>query len=344
MTRVTGSTAPPDRPAAPRRAPLLAILAVAAALLPGGIGTPAAGSDQPVADGGVIHLTFDDGPHWMFTPLLLDLLDDYGARATFFPTAESLVARWDVETTQALLSRGHAVGNHTWHHADLSKLPKAGALAEVERASSGLASLLGYRPTCLRAPYGEFGEIASALGPQLGMTVAGWTADPQEWRDPDLGWVDDYLHRRERDGMVVLLHDRKWLTLHIAERILEEYSQRGWSFEVLPGCVPGNAMDARIAAAATSGIPVGALTAATTHGSSLRLEGWAYDGNLPDGGLLVIANVDGIPVEAAATGADHRFSAVLDSEGVRAPVCAWAGNVGPNHHPAALGCVTPGEG
>ena len=68
---------------------------------------------------GVLHLTFDDGPDQAFTPVLLDLLDRYGAKATFFPLGRNLEPRWEQDDVQDLLSRGHAIGNHSWHHRSL---------------------------------------------------------------------------------------------------------------------------------------------------------------------------------------------------------------------------------
>ena len=55
---------------------------------------------------GVVHLTFDDGPDQAFTPVLLNLLDRHGAKATFFPLGRNLKPRWDQDDVQDLLSRG----------------------------------------------------------------------------------------------------------------------------------------------------------------------------------------------------------------------------------------------
>ena len=91
---------------------------LAAALLTGagtGSAAPAALTDGSLdasgpyetagRDPGIVHLTFDDGPDQLFTPLLLDLLDGYGAKASFFPLGRNLEPRWGAEEVQALLSR-----------------------------------------------------------------------------------------------------------------------------------------------------------------------------------------------------------------------------------------------
>ncbi len=343
---VTGSTARPEqRPRGRRCRPVLLLVALVAALLPAMSGEPAGGSEigwlSDEDSTPVMHLSFDDGPHWLFTPMLLDLLDSYGARASFFPTGETIAARWDPETTQALLSRGHTVGNHTWVHSDLSTLSADSALAEVARASVGLEALTGFKPSCFRAPYGEVGQIRARLGPDLGMSLAGWTADPQEWRDPPIQEVLSYLQSRERDGMVVLLHDRKWLTLHIVERILAIYSSRGWTFEVLPGCHATGARDSRVATLESGDPPVGRIEAFGERDGSTWLEGWAFDADLPGGGLPLRVTVSGQePVIVGRTAEDHHFSfpVSLASAHVSGLVCVWAVDAGQQGHDPSLGC------
>ncbi len=308
-------------------------------------GEPAGGSEVVRASGAdtapVMHLSFDDGPHWLFTPMLLDLLDDYGARASFFPTGETIVARWDAATTQDLLNRGHTVGNHTWGHSDLSKLSVDSAVAEVVRASAGLEALAGFRPSCFRAPYGEVGELRSRLGADLGMSLAGWTADPQEWRDPPIEEVLTYLRSRESDGMVVLLHDRKWLTLHIAQRVLADYSARGWEFEPLGACDAAGAQGSRMASRVSGDLPVGQVEGSASGDGSTWLEGWAFDADLPQGGLPIRATVNRLePAIVARTTEDHRFSfPVSRASGDRSGrICVWAVNVGAQGHDPSLGC------
>jgi len=343
---VTGSTAPPDRrPPGRYNSAGLLLVTLMAILLAVAASEPAGGSEvirvSDVDAAPVMHLSFDDGPHWMFTPMLLDLLDSYGARASFFPTGETIAARWDPVTTQDLLNRGHTVGNHTWGHSDLSKLSSDSAIAEVARASAGLEALTGFKPSCFRAPYGEVGPIRTRLRPDLGMSLAGWTADPQEWRDPPIDEVLSHLESRASDGMVVLLHDRMWLTLHIVQRVLADYSARGWVFEELPACHATSERDSRMAAMESGHPPVGRVEVYENGDGPMRLEGWAFDADLPEGGLPIRVTVDGLePAVSDRTTEDHRFSMTVsrtsgDSSGL---VCVWAVNVGAQGHDSSLGC------
>ena len=182
---------------------------------------------------GVVHLTFDDGPDQAFTPVLLDLLDRHGAKATFFPLGRNLKPRWDQDDVQDLLSRGHAIGNHSWHHRRLTEHHPFDVAADLEEASLLLQDLAGFRPSCWRAPYGERNEMVLAVAGSLGMEHVEWTADPQEWQNPWVPVVLAYLIGKRHDGSTILLHDRKWLSLHIVEAVVPAYSDDGWRFEVV---------------------------------------------------------------------------------------------------------------
>ena len=114
-------------------------------------------------DPGVVHLTFDDGPDQMFTPLLLDLLDGYGAKATFFPLGRNLERRWGEEEVQDLLSSGHAVGNHSLDHRRMTDMHPWAVAADLETASTLIESLAGFRPVCFRAPYGDHDDLVDSM-------------------------------------------------------------------------------------------------------------------------------------------------------------------------------------
>jgi peptidoglycan-N-acetylglucosamine deacetylase len=95
----------------------------------------------------VVYLTFDDGPHPTITPWVLDLLQQYDAKATFFCIGENVVQFPD--TYQQILDNGHSIGNHTYHHFNGWKTPADLYLEDVARAAAVIQSNL-FRP-----PYGK---------------------------------------------------------------------------------------------------------------------------------------------------------------------------------------------
>ncbi|MEE3251259.1 MAG: polysaccharide deacetylase family protein, partial [Actinomycetota bacterium] len=103
--------------------------------------TPAPGSPQGVR---IMYLTFDDGPNPLFTPIVLRLLEQHAAGATFFPTGQTLNLFWGNEEVQDLLDRGHAVGSHSWAHHRLSELSQFDLERDLTRASSALEDRTGF--------------------------------------------------------------------------------------------------------------------------------------------------------------------------------------------------------
>ena len=124
---------------------------------------------------------------------------------------------------------------------------------------------------------GAAGDVVEAVGARLGMSLVGWTADPQEWRDPPIGEVISYLRDKRTDGMVVLLHDRKWLTLQITRTLLDEFTREGWRFEALPACRPTGSQEGRVATRTPGDLPVGQVQRVWRIGDEVVLDGWAFD-------------------------------------------------------------------
>jgi len=152
-----------------------------------------------------IALTFDDGPNPAVTPQLLDLLDRYDARGTFF-----LIGRY-VRTCPALAAeiaaRGHSIGNHTDTHPNLLWQSRRRILDELERCDESIAAATGQRPRIMRPPYGyRCPQLhAAARDAGFGRPVL-WSRSARDWRPQQKAQVIERL-RAIRDGDIVLLHD-----------------------------------------------------------------------------------------------------------------------------------------
>jgi peptidoglycan-N-acetylglucosamine deacetylase len=88
-----------------------------------------------------IAMTFDDGPHPILTPRLLDILKARGIKATFFLIGQNAAAHPDI--VRRIAAEGHEIGNHSWSHRQLTKLNPAALRQELERTSSTIAELIG---------------------------------------------------------------------------------------------------------------------------------------------------------------------------------------------------------
>ena len=105
-----------------------------------------------------VALTFDDGPHYKYTAEILDILDEYGAKATFFVVGE-LAERYP-ELILRELAEGHEIGNHTWSHPKMKKLTVDSLKQEILKTEELLNEIADYRPKLFRPPEGSFSDLA----------------------------------------------------------------------------------------------------------------------------------------------------------------------------------------
>lgn len=195
-------------------------------------------------------LTFDDGPNPAITPHLLDLLDQYRARATFFVIGR--FARECPDLIREIAARGHAVGNHTETHPDLFWLGPARLREELARCQEAIASILGAAPLLMRPPFGRRNPLLHGVTRQVGLTsVVMWTLIPGDWRQRSTEWLIPRLEPVARHaaqtqsaktpkarGYIVCLHDGyyrhlradRWRTLKILEYWLPRWRDLGVRF------------------------------------------------------------------------------------------------------------------
>lgn len=150
----------------------------------------------------VAALTFDDGPDPRWTPAVLEILERYGARATFFMVGKSAAAH------QALVKRtsdaGHAIGNHSWDHPCFTLI---GARERRWQLRACRAALTPFGTGIMRPPFG-YQSLASRVDAMIaGYDVVGWTMEVGDWYDSDAPRMAEALRARLRPGRIILLHD-----------------------------------------------------------------------------------------------------------------------------------------
>ena len=176
----------------------------------------------------VIYITFDDGPVPEVTPLVLDLLDEYNIKATFFCVGEN-VEKYP-EVYKELVKRGHRIGNHTYNHLKGASVSTDEYVANVEKAALSIESNL-FRP-----PYGRIKkEQKKAL--KVGYEIVMWdviTHDYNSSLSPQT--IMQNIRRYSRNGSLVVFHDsikaeRNMLT--VLPLAIEYWNSKGYGFDVL---------------------------------------------------------------------------------------------------------------
>ena len=156
---------------------------------------------------GEVALTIDDGPDPLVTPLVLDLLDQYAARATFFCVGTQ-VARYP-DLCRDIVRRGHAIENHSQQHKHhFSLLGMAGLQRELQAAQATLTALCGVPPRFFRAPAGLRNPFLDPVLQRLGLQLVSWTRRAYDTRNGNAASVTRILTRGLRAGDILLLHDR----------------------------------------------------------------------------------------------------------------------------------------
>jgi peptidoglycan/xylan/chitin deacetylase (PgdA/CDA1 family) len=151
-----------------------------------------------------IALTLDDGPHPVYTPQVLALLERYGIKATFCMIGRQIAANRSL--VREVAAAGHMIVNHTWDHADQSKLALAKVRSEMARTSDALAAV-GVHPSVFRAPYGAWSATVFQACAAARLRPLDWSVDPRDWSRPGTGTIVSRIMHQTRTGSIILEHD-----------------------------------------------------------------------------------------------------------------------------------------
>ena len=153
-----------------------------------------------------VALTFDDGPHAVGTPAVLDELARHGASATFFLVGEQVVSR--PALAREIVDAGHEVAVHGYRHSLLLRRRVRELADDLDRAVAAIADATGVAPTLYRPPYGVFSAGALAHVRERGWRPLLWSTWGRDWeRRASAGSIARRATKRLRPGDVVLLHD-----------------------------------------------------------------------------------------------------------------------------------------
>lgn len=174
-----------------------------------------------------ITLTFDDGPHEM-TVLVLDVLRQYNAKATFFCIGKNIEAHPDI--LKKIIEEGHTVGNHSYSHSPFFDFyRKKQVVAEIEQTDALIESVLGKKPILFRPPYGVTNpSIRRALAVTKHKTI-GWNIRSLDGGTKNEKFIFDRIIKRIKPGGIVLLHDTSIQTVNVLEQLLSFLQKNNYS-------------------------------------------------------------------------------------------------------------------
>ena len=183
--------------------------------------TPSAGSAQA----GTIALTFDDGPHPVYTPRLLEGLRERGVHVTFFLIGQNIDG--NEEIIRQMKEDGHLIGNHSQNHMQLTKEQTKEACDQISRTNEKIKEITGQTPEYVRPPFGSWSEELEGIVP---MKVVLWDVDPLDWKNQNRDRVVRHIVTHVEDGSIILLHDVYETSVEAALEVIDTLSAEGYNF------------------------------------------------------------------------------------------------------------------
>lgn len=173
----------------------------------------------------LVAFTFDDGPNTINTNLLLDGLEKYDAKVTFFIVGNRISKNKEVIKRAYLL--GHDIGSHTYNHKNLFQLNNNSILNEINTTNEELKKIIGISPIYLRPPYGNINKKINDL---TDMYIICWDVDPLDWKYKDRNKIKENILKNVHDGAIILLHDIYEESVMGALLAMEELEKEGYAF------------------------------------------------------------------------------------------------------------------
>ncbi|MDF1823702.1 MAG: polysaccharide deacetylase family protein [Verrucomicrobiales bacterium] len=177
----------------------------------------------------VIAITFDDGPHGVNTPRLLNMLKKRNIKATFYVVGN--MVKYNPELLRRMIVEGHEIGNHTVTHGTLSKMSDASLRKELQEAHDMILKASGVAPRSMRPPGGAIlNDQKKLMLKEFGYPTILWSVDPEDWKKPGASVVTSRLVNGAKPGGILLVHDLHSTTVDAMPSTLDQLLAKGYRF------------------------------------------------------------------------------------------------------------------
>ena len=171
----------------------------------------------------MIALTFDDGPAQTCTDIILDTLELYNAKATFFVVGNRISGNESI--LQRMSTLGCQIGNHSYSHPNLATLTSAKISSQISSTDNGIFNAVGAYSTILRPPYGS---VNSTVKTTVDKPMIIWSVDTLDWKYRDTSYVAKAATSNIKDGDIILMHDIHKSTAYAAKTIVPTLINQGF--------------------------------------------------------------------------------------------------------------------
>ena len=180
-----------------------------------------------------IALTFDDGPHPEKTPEILDILQEFDVRATFFVVGENIKSNADI--FDRIISEGHEVGNHTFRHKYLlkSRSTRDDMEREIDLCDDEIFNHSEYSSVLFRPPGGIYDATLTSVCSDRGYSMVLWSIDTRDWDGRKASEIEAEILNNVSDGSIILMHDYVCGQAYTAEalrNVIPKLKELGYCF------------------------------------------------------------------------------------------------------------------
>ena len=187
-----------------------------------------------------IALTFDDGPHPKYTPMILEILEEYGVRATFFMVGENV--KYYHEVAEAVAEAGHEIGNHTYSHERLDQMSRQHIAEQIGACEDEIASINEYRPKFFRPPEGQLSRTVRQVSRECDYRLVLWDVDTRDWAHTPPSTICQKVLDTVEPGDIILMHDfigRNSPTPEALRLLIPALLEQGYEFVTISQLVDG---------------------------------------------------------------------------------------------------------
>jgi len=181
-----------------------------------------------------VALTFDDGPDTLYTPQILEILEDKGVPATFFVVGQQVEKH--PEMMKKIINEGHAFGNHSFTHPLFPNIQSSDVNNELQQTQEIISKTVGRQSDLFRSPFGALTRADEELVHRIGFRTIMWSVDTMDWSGLSGDEIYSTVVNEITPGGIVLQHNIDWNpenlkgTVEALPKIIDELQRQGYTF------------------------------------------------------------------------------------------------------------------
>ena len=176
-----------------------------------------------------LSISFDCAWGTEYTDKILDTLDFYKVKCTFFAT--QFWVEKNPDYVKKIADRGHEIGTHSRTHPYMTKMSKQEIESELTTSKEAIEKITGKKVELFRPPYGDYNDLLVSTARELGLYTIQWSVDSLDWKDLSAEEIAMRIIKRATAGSIILCHNNGLHTAEALPLIFSTLQEKGYVFE-----------------------------------------------------------------------------------------------------------------